>query len=116
MADRVPAGLTAAEGRTFAFTVGIAFGLFGAIALFGGTSLYLAGHAFFWRRVAHRWLPSRLIGAAVLLALIPVAAGLPSLAAIAVATALCVAVVIIETLTYSREGADVRRHEPTTPR
>lgn len=32
MADRVPAGLTAAEGRTFAFTVGIAFGLFGAIA------------------------------------------------------------------------------------
>lgn len=31
MADRVPAGLTAAEGRKFAFTVGIAFGVLGAI-------------------------------------------------------------------------------------
>ncbi|MBN9238080.1 MAG: hypothetical protein BGO97_00240 [Micrococcales bacterium 70-64] len=82
--------------------------LFGSVALFGGTSLYLAGHAFFWRRVAHRWLPSRLIGAAVLLALIPVGAALPSLAAIALATGVTAAVVAVETLTYSRERAAVR--------
>ncbi len=33
MADRVPAGLTAAEGRKFAFTVGIAFLVLGAFVL-----------------------------------------------------------------------------------
>ena len=36
MADRVPARLTAAAGRTFAFTVGAAFALFGAIAWWRG--------------------------------------------------------------------------------
>lgn len=33
LADRVPAGLTAAEGRKFAFTVGIAFLVLGAFVL-----------------------------------------------------------------------------------
>ena len=83
-------------------------GLFGAIALFGGTSLYLAGHAFFWRRVAGQWLPSRLIGAVVLLAVIPLAAVLPSLAAIALATGLCVVVVAVETIRYRSPRAAVR--------
>jgi low temperature requirement protein LtrA len=61
------------------------FGLFGAAALFGGTSLYLAGHAFFWRRISGAWASWRLGGAVVLLALIPVAAVLLPLVALALA-------------------------------
>jgi len=46
MAERVPARLTAAEGRKFGFTVGIAFLVFGSIAMWRGkqrTSMVLFG-------------------------------------------------------------------------
>jgi hypothetical protein len=59
-------------------------GLFGAAALFGGTSLYLAGHAFFWRRVSGGWAWSRLVGGVLLLALVPVGALLPPVPALAI--------------------------------
>jgi len=36
LADRIPARLTAAEGRKFGFTVGAAFGVLGAIAWWRG--------------------------------------------------------------------------------
>ena len=83
-------------------------GLFGSAALFGGTSLYLAGHALFWRRVSRQWLPSRLIGASVLLLLVPVCSILPALAALAIASGGTVVIVVIETLTYSRERGELR--------
>ena len=62
-----------------------ALGLFGATALFGGTSLYLVGHAFFWRRISGSWAWWRLGGAVMLLALIPIAAMLLPLVALALA-------------------------------
>jgi low temperature requirement protein LtrA len=83
-------------------------GLFGAAALFGGTSLYVAGHAMFWRRVSGTWLPTRLIGATVLLALVPVGAAVPAFAALAIASLGCVAIVVIETIRYARERSTLR--------
>jgi len=87
---------------------GHGFGVFGSTALFGGTSLYLAGHAFFWKRVSGQWLPSRLIGSTVLIALVPVGAAVPALGAITIASLSCVAIVVIETIRYGRERAQLR--------
>ena len=42
-------------------------GLFASSALFGGTALYLFGHALFWRRVGGTWKRWRLAGATLLL-------------------------------------------------
>ena len=87
---------------------GHGFGVFGSAALFGGTSLYLAGHAIFWKRVSGQWLPSRLIGSTVLIALVPVGAAVPALGAITIASLSCVAIVVIETIRYGRERAQLR--------
>lgn len=84
------------------------FGLFGSAALFGGTSLYLAGHAFFWRRVSGVWPASRLVGATVLLALVPVGAILSPLAAVGVASLSCAAIAVVETVRFRRERATLR--------
>ena len=87
---------------------GHGFGVFGSAALFGGTSLYLAGHAIFWKRGSGQWLPSRLIGSTVLIALVPVGAAVPALGAITIASLSCVAIVVIETIRYGRERAQLR--------
>lgn len=71
-------------------------GLFAAAALLGGTAAYLAGHAFFWRRVGGRWTVFRLAGAALLLALVPVAAVLQPLVALAGVTGIVAAVTAAE--------------------
>jgi low temperature requirement protein LtrA len=68
-------------------------GLFGAFALGGGISLYLAGTAFIWRRVSGEWALIRLGGATLLLLLIPVFAFLPAIVALGIA-ALTVGVVV----------------------
>jgi low temperature requirement protein LtrA len=73
-----------------------AFGQFGACALFGGTSLYLAGHAAFWRRVGRTWKYWRLGGGVLLLALIPVAALVPPLAALGIVVAVTAVVIVLE--------------------
>ncbi|MFM9878122.1 MAG: low temperature requirement protein A [Rhodoglobus sp.] len=65
-------------------------GIFGAAALFGGTSLYVAGHAFFWRRVSGRWNTWQFGAATLLLALGATALVLPALVCLAL-----VAVVVI---------------------
>ena len=88
-----------------------ALGLFGAAALFGGTSLYLAGHAFFWKRVSGQWLPSRLVGSTVFLALVPVAATVPAIGALTMVSLGCVAIIVIETIRYGRERAQLRAPE-----
>jgi low temperature requirement protein LtrA len=84
-------------------------GLFAAVALFGGTSLYLAGHAAFWRRAGGKVKGWRLAGASLLLALTPVGAAIPALAALALTVAVTGAVVVIETLRYADVRAEVRR-------
>ena len=82
-----------------------AFGLFGASALFGGTSLYLAGHAAFWRRVGGAWKFWRLAGAVVLLTLIPVATRLPPLGALGLVVLLSALVIVLEAA-FSRVKAE----------
>ena len=84
------------------------FGLFGSAALLGGTSLYLAGHALFWRRIGGTWKYVRLGGGAVLLALIPAAALVPAMAALAGTVAITLTVVAIETVRYRDTRSKVR--------
>jgi low temperature requirement protein LtrA len=84
------------------------FGLFGACALLGGTALYLAGHALFWRAVGRTWKVWRLGGATLLVALIPVVASIPPIAALVVVVAICLALVVVETTRYAETRAHVR--------
>jgi low temperature requirement protein LtrA len=82
-------------------------GLFGSCALFGGTALYLFGHALFWRRVGGTWKVWRLAGATALVALIPfgfVGSPLLNLGAVVAVTAIVVAV---ESIRFSRQRAQI---------
>jgi low temperature requirement protein LtrA len=96
------------EGVIEHITEPTSLGLFSAIALLAGTSLYLAGHALFWRRVGGTWKGWRLGAAALLLAFIPLAAGLAAMAVLGVTVAVVAALVAIETIGYSRARAGVR--------
>jgi low temperature requirement protein LtrA len=73
-------------------------GLFGAIALCGGTSLFLAGTGFFWRRLAGWWPWTRLGSGVILLAVIPAIAVIPALPALAAVTALVIGLLFVEEL------------------
>ena len=83
-------------------------GIFAASALFGGTSLYLAGHTLFWRRVGRQWNRWRLTAATVLLASIPVAALLPPLLALGIVVAVCASLVVLETIRHGELRAELR--------
>jgi len=83
-------------------------GWFSAAAVFGGTSLYLAGHALFWKRVAGYWKVWRLAGGAALLALLPVGAIVHPLVALAIVVAVAIAVAATETQRYSEKRAQIR--------
>jgi len=81
-----------------------------AVALLGGTALYLVAHvAFRWRNV-HTLSIRRLLCAAVLVALVPAAVELPALATLAVLLALLVTLIVYETLRYA-EARDRLRHQ-----
>jgi low temperature requirement protein LtrA len=81
-----------------------------ATAMLGGTALYLLAHvAFRWRNV-HRFNVARLICAAVLLALIPLAAEIASLATLAIVLALLAALIAFETVHFA-ELRDRLRHQ-----
>jgi low temperature requirement protein LtrA len=76
-----------------------------AVALLGGVAMYYAGHLGFRWRIAHTLYHGRLVGFAVAIALIPVAAEVDALAALAMTAALTAAVIAYEVLRY----ADARR-------
>lgn len=86
----------------------IRFGWFGSTHLLGGTALYLVGHALFWKRVGGTWKRWRLLTAALLLALIPVGALVPPLAAMVLVVGVCCALVAFETTMYAEDRATVR--------
>jgi low temperature requirement protein LtrA len=71
-------------------------GLFGGFALFGGLSLYLAGHAFFWRRMSGRWNSWQFGFATVLLAMIPLAIVAPPLLCLALALSVVIVNVVVQ--------------------
>jgi low temperature requirement protein LtrA len=84
-----------------------AFGMFGAGALCAGVALYLVSTAAFWGRMVRRVAWSRLIAAAGILLLTPVAASLPSLGGLAVVVAALGLLVAGEFLWQKRREAQV---------
>ena len=81
-----------------------------ATAMLGGLALYLLAHvAFRWRNV-HRFSSQRALAAAVLVALIPLATGIPAIATLAIATALMVAMIVYESWRFA-DLRDRLRHQ-----
>jgi low temperature requirement protein LtrA len=81
-----------------------------AVAMLGGTALYLLAHvAFRWRNV-HRLSVHRVLGAAVLLALLPAAVELPALATLGIETAVLSVLIVYETRRFA-ELRDRLRHQ-----
>jgi low temperature requirement protein LtrA len=87
------------------------FGWFGAIHLVGGTAIYLIGHALFWRRISGQWKKARVVTSLILVALVPVGAFIPPLAAMALTFAVCCALVAYETKMYADHRATLRRED-----
>jgi low temperature requirement protein LtrA len=83
-----------------------------AAALLGGPALYLLAHVAFRYRNVHRFSTPRLICAAVLLALVPAALELPSIAMLAVLTAVLGALIAYERVRFA-ELRDRLRHQLT---
>jgi low temperature requirement protein LtrA len=82
-----------------------------AVALCGGTALYLLGQIAFLFRATHYVFRRRTIGAAVLLVLIPVAVAIPALTSLALVTAVCSLVVAYEGIRYRTDRFRVRHPE-----
>jgi low temperature requirement protein LtrA len=81
-----------------------------AVALLGGTAVYLLAHvAFRWRNI-HRLSVQRIVTAAVLVALLPLAVELPSLATLAILSAVLAVLVVYETRHFA-ELRDRLRHQ-----
>jgi low temperature requirement protein LtrA len=80
-----------------------------AAALFGGVALYLLAHvAFRWRNV-RRFSTQRLLVAAALLALIPVGATVPAIAALGMVTAILVVMIVYEAIRFAELRTRLRQ-------
>jgi low temperature requirement protein LtrA len=82
-----------------------------AVGLSGGAALYLIGHIAFLFRATGRVFRRRTVGAIMLLALVPIAVAIPALAALALVSAVCSAVVVYEALRYREARVQVRHPE-----
>jgi low temperature requirement protein LtrA len=80
-----------------------------AFALVGGVAIYLLGHVAVRLRGARTVNWRRLVLAAVLFALLPVAVELPSLAVLAAITAMLCVLIVLETIQYGEGRVRVRR-------
>ena len=86
-----------------------------AFAMLGGTALYLLAHvAFRWRNV-HRFSGQRLLCAALLLALLPVATELPALATLAILASVLAALIVFESFRYAELRNRLRHQLATEP-
>jgi low temperature requirement protein LtrA len=85
-----------------------------AFALLGGLALYLLGLVAFRYRQKHTWNRNKLILAAVLLVLIPLATAIPALATQAIATALLGLLVIREHAGYDERRDQLRARNTMT--
>ena len=81
-----------------------------AVGLCGGAALYLLGHVAFLFRTTGRVFRRRTIGTVLLLALIPAAVAIPSLAALSLVSGVCSLVVAYEAIRY--RGPRVRIRHP----
>jgi low temperature requirement protein LtrA len=82
-----------------------------AIALCGGAAVYLLAHVGALWRATGRVFRRRTIGGLILLALIPVALEVPSLAALALVAAVCAGVVAYEAILHREHRVQVRHPE-----
>jgi hypothetical protein len=81
-----------------------------AVAMLGGTAIYLLAHvAFRWRNV-HRFSWQRLLCAILLVALVPAAEELPALATLGILAALLAVLIAYETAHFA-ELRDRLRHQ-----
>jgi low temperature requirement protein LtrA len=85
--------------------------LVAASALCGGAALYLLGHVAFLFRATRRIFRRRSIGGVVLVLLIPAAAAIPALAALALVSAVCSFVVAYEALRHRSHRTQLRHPE-----
>jgi low temperature requirement protein LtrA len=83
-----------------------------AVGLVGGVALYLLAHIGYLFRTTGRVFRRRAIGAAVLLALVPVAVVVPAIAALALVGAVCSTVVAYEAIRYREHRVQIRHPEP----
>jgi low temperature requirement protein LtrA len=81
-----------------------------AVAMLGGLAVYLLAHVAFRWRTVHRFSYQRLIAAAVLCALIPLATEVDALVTLGVATVLLAALIAYETIRFA-ELRDRMRHQ-----
>jgi low temperature requirement protein LtrA len=86
-----------------------------AVALCGGTALYLLAHVAFLARSTGRIWRRRSYGAVVLLALVPAALAIPALAALGLVSAVCSLVVAYEAIRRREHRAEVRHPERVLP-
>jgi low temperature requirement protein LtrA len=82
-----------------------------AVALCGGVALYLLGHVAFLFRTTRYVFRRRTIGAALLLALIPLALTVPALATLGILTSVCALVVAWEVIRHRADRARIRHPE-----
>lgn len=85
-----------------------------AIALCGGTALYLAGHIGFRLRILGTFSPHRALAALALLALIPLALSADSLAALAGVAVVLVLLITYEAVHFRAQRARVRANPSAT--
>ena len=85
-----------------------------AVTLCGGVALYLLAHILFRLRNVGSLNRQRLLVAALLLALIPLAVEIAALATLALVAALCVALIGYEAIRFA-EARDRVRHAPAEP-
>jgi low temperature requirement protein LtrA len=87
-----------------------------ATAMFGGAAMYLLAHVAFRLRNVHTLSKRRLLCAALLLALLPAAVELPSLATLGILAAVLSALIAYETLRFAEPRQRIRNelgHEST---
>jgi low temperature requirement protein LtrA len=72
-----------------------------AVALLGGTSIYLLAHVAFRWRTVHRFSIQRVLCAVVLVALVPAALELPALATVGIVPAALAALIAYETIHFA---------------
>jgi low temperature requirement protein LtrA len=81
-----------------------------AAALLGGLAVYLVAHVFFRYRNVHRFSWQRLLAAALLVALLPVALELDAVLVVAISVAVLAVLIVYETVRFA-ELRDRLRHQ-----
>jgi low temperature requirement protein LtrA len=80
-------------------------------AMYGGVALYLSSNVAFKYRIVHSVTVHRMVASALLLALVPLAALVPALAALGLLTAVMVGLITFEAVRFSEIREQVRHEE-----